>query len=86
MMILLSPFIGILWGIMAGGAGGVIIFLVGAIFGAFIGGMVGGAALPLFLIFHRLLRKGEFIEQKHFLPIAFGITFTICSFILGLPQ
>lgn len=83
-MILLMPFVGILWGIMAGGAGGAIVFLIGAFFGAAFGAMVGAAAIPVFAIFHRLLKKGEMIEFRHFLPLAFGITFTICAFILGL--
>ncbi len=83
-MILTAPFIGLVWGIIAGGAGGIIIFLVGALFGAMLGGLVGAAALPTFVALHRLLKKGDLIEQKHFFPIAFGITFTICSFILGL--
>lgn len=83
-MILLMPFVGILWGIMAGGAGGALVFLIGAFFGAAFGAAVGAAAIPVFAIFHRLLKKGEMIEFKHFLPLAFGITFTICAFILGL--
>jgi hypothetical protein len=83
-MLLLLPFIGLFWGMMAGGAGGVIIFIIGAFFGALIGGVVGSLALPVFTVFHRLLRRGEMIERKHFLPLAFGITLTICSFILGL--
>lgn len=84
MMILLMPFVGILWGIMAGGAGGAIVFLIGAFFGAAFGAMVGAAAIPVFAVFHRLLKKGEMMEFKHFLPLAFGITFTICAFIFGL--
>lgn len=83
-MILLMPFIGIFWGVITGGAGGAIVFLFGALFGAIFGAMVGGAALPVFAIFHRLLKKGEMIELKHFLPLAFGLTFTICAFILGV--
>ena len=82
-MFLVMPFIGMFWGIMAGGAGGAIILIFGAFFGAILGAMVGGVALPAFTIFHRLLKRGDLIELKHFLPIAFGITFTICSFILG---
>ncbi|MGH7783742.1 MAG: hypothetical protein ACREO5_07880 [Candidatus Binatia bacterium] len=82
-MILLLPFIGFLWGMMAGGAGGFIIFFVGAVFGGAIGGMVGAAALPFFVIFHRLLKRGDLMEVKHFLPIALAITLSICSFILG---
>lgn len=83
-MILTSPFLGLIWGILAGGAGGVFIFIFGAFIGAFIGGLVGAIAITFFAIFHRLLKKGEMIETKHFLPLAFGTVFTICSFILGL--
>ncbi|MDQ2746656.1 MAG: hypothetical protein M3T96_05290 [Acidobacteriota bacterium] len=83
-MLLALPLIGILWGMTAGGAGGAIIFLVGAIFGAAIGAAVGGLALPVFAVFHRLLKKGEVIDRRHFLPLAFGITLIICAFILGL--
>ena len=83
LMILALPFIGLLWGAVSGAAGGIIIFVFGAIFGAFLGGAVGALALPIFTIIHRLLKKGESIELKHFLPIAFGVTFAICGFILG---
>jgi hypothetical protein len=83
-MILSLPFLGLLWGIVSGGAGGIIIFVVGAFFGAIVGGIVGSIALPAFTILHRLMKKGESIELKHFLPIAFGVTFIICGFILGL--
>lgn len=83
-MLLLLPFIGAFWGIMAGGAGGIIILIIGAFFGALLGGIVGSVALPAFTVFHRLLKKGDMIDRKHFLPLAFGITFIICGFILGL--
>lgn len=83
-MVLALPFIGLLWGGVAGAAGGIVVFIFGAFFGAILGGMVGSVALPLFTIFHRLLKKGESIERKHFLPLAFGITFIICGFIFGL--
>ena len=33
-----------------------------------------------------VLTLEEAIEQKHFLPLAFGITATICAFILGLAR
>lgn len=82
-MFLVLPFIGMFWGMLAGGAGGAIIFIFGAFFGAILGALVGGIALPVFTIFHRLMKRGDFIELKHFLPIAFGITFAICSFIIG---
>lgn len=83
-MLFALPFIGILWGILAGGAGGIIVFVVGAIFGAVLGAAVGSIALPVFTIFHRMLKKGDVIDRKHFLPLAFGITLVICAFILGL--
>jgi hypothetical protein len=83
-MILALPFVGVLWGFMTGSAGGVIIFVIGAFFGAILGAMVGGFALPVFAVFHRLLKRGDNIDRKHFLPVAFGITFVISAFFLGL--
>jgi hypothetical protein len=82
-MLLLLPFIGIIWGLMAGGAGGAIFFIIGGIFGALVGAIVGSVALPIFTVFHRLLKKGDLIERNQFLPLAFGVVFTICAFILG---
>ena len=83
-MLTAIPFVGIFWGVIAGAAAGVIIFGIGAFFGAVIGGLVGAAALPFFSIFHRLLKRADKIERKHFLPLAFGITFIISAFFLGL--
>ncbi len=83
-MLLALPFIGILWGALAGGAGGTVIFIFGAVFGAIFGGAVGGFALSVFSIFHRLLKKGDKIDRRHFLPLAFGITLIVSAFILGL--
>lgn len=83
-MLLELPFVGMFWGIMAGGASGIVILGIGAFFGAVIGGLVGGAALPIFAIFHRLLKHGDKIETKNFLPLAFGIAFIISAFFLGL--
>ena len=82
-MILILPFVGLFWGILSGGAGGIIIFLVGAIFGAIIGGMVGSVGLSAFGILHRIFKRGDHISQDQFLPIAFGVTFAICAIILG---
>lgn len=83
-MLLTLPFIGILWGLLAGGAGGIFIFVIGAIFGAILAAMVGGVAVPTFTIFHRLLKKGDVIERDQFLPIALGITLIISAIFLGL--
>lgn len=83
-MLLIAPFIGILWGVMTGAAGGVFIFVIGAFFGAAIASLVGAVALPAFTIFHRFLKKGDVIERDQFLPIAMGITLLISALILGL--
>lgn len=77
------PFLGLLWGIIAGGAGGIFIFIFGAIFGAMLGGLVGSIALPIFTVFHRILKRGDKIDRKHFLPVAFGVSFFIFAYILG---
>jgi hypothetical protein len=83
-MMLALPFVGIFWGILTGGAGGMIVLVVGAFLGALIGAAVGGVVLPTFVLFHRLLKRGDLIDRKHFLPLAFGITFVISAFFLGL--
>ena len=83
-MLLILPFSGMLWGIVAGGIGGCFIFVIGAVFGAIAAAAVGSVAVPVFTIFHRLLKRGEMIEQKYFLPLAFGIALVISALILGL--
>jgi hypothetical protein len=85
-MLLLMPLIGVLWGTITGGVGAFPIFVIGAFFGAIIASTVGSLALTTFTVFHRLLKRGDSIEQKHFMPLAFGITATICAFILGLTK
>lgn len=82
--ILLLPLLGLIWGMAAGAAGGVFMFIVGALFGSVVGGAVGAVVLPVFATLHRLTKRGEMIETRLFLPLAFGVTLTICSFILGL--
>ncbi|MEJ7846536.1 MAG: hypothetical protein WKF92_00430 [Pyrinomonadaceae bacterium] len=80
----LLPLIGLSWGAISGGIGGALILIYGGFIGALFGGAVGLTALPLFVILHRSLSYADTIERKHFLPIASGITLTICGFILGL--
>lgn len=77
------PFLGFLWGAIAGGVGGVFLFIVGAFFGAIIGGAVGLIALPAFYLMHRLLKHGEYLELKYFLPVATGIVYSISALILS---
>ncbi len=82
-MLLFLPFLGFLWGVISGGIGGVFLFIIGAVFGGMIGGVVGAVALPVFTIFHRLLKSGDKIESKLFMPLAFGIVLIISTLILG---
>lgn len=82
-MLVALPFVGAFWGMAAGGAGGGVILVVGAFVGALLGAAVGGIALPVFTIFHRLLKRGDKIDGKHFLPLAFGIAFAVSAFFLG---
>ena len=83
-MLLTMPFIGVLWGIITGAAGGIFIFVIGAFAGAAVAAAVGAVALPAFTIFHRWLKRGDSIEEKHFFPIALGISCIITALILGL--
>ena len=81
--ILFLPFLGFLWGAIAGAVGGVFLFIIGAFFGALIGGTVGMIALPAFYVMHRLLKHGEYLELKYFLPVSTGIVYSISAVILS---
>ena len=76
--------LGLMWGATSGAAGGLVIFLIGSIFAGIAGGVIGAVAVPTMVALHSSVRVGDLIEPKHFLPIALGIIFSICSFILGL--
>ena len=76
--------IGFVWGAAAGAAGGVMLFVFGAIFAGIAGGIVGAICVPAFAILHDTLRRGDLIEMKHFLPIGFALTLSLCAFILGV--
>lgn len=75
--------IGLLWGMASGGAGGLFIFLIGAFFGAIIGGVVGAVALPAFALPYFALSKGGMIDLRHFLPLSMGTTLSICAYVFG---
>ncbi|MEQ1606865.1 MAG: hypothetical protein ABL999_18535 [Pyrinomonadaceae bacterium] len=77
------PFLGFLWGAIAGAVGGVFLFIIGAFFGAILGGAVGMVALPSFYAMHRILKHGEYLELKYFLPVATGIVYSISAVILS---
>ena len=75
--------IGLLWGAASGAVGGLFLFLIGSIFGGIFGGAIGAVTLPLLIGLRSFVREGDLVEMRHFLPIAFGITLTVCALILG---
>ncbi len=81
--IILSVLLGLGWGIFTGAAGGLLLFGLGAIPGAVVGGIAGALALPPFVLLHRYLKTGDMIERAKFAPIAFGIILSLCSLLLG---
>ena len=81
--LLTVPLVGLAWGAVSGANGGLFLFIIGAFFGALIGGAVGAVALTAFFLMYRKLTVAGMIELKHFLPVAAGITFTICAYILS---
>lgn len=80
----LLPLIGFVWGAVSGALGGLFLFGIGAVFGGIFGAVIGTVAVPVFALTHNLLRKGDFIEQKHFLPLALGNAITVSALLLGL--
>jgi hypothetical protein len=83
-MLAFLPLFGAAWGIVTGGAAGVVVLGVGALVGGILGGAVGAVALPVFGSLHRLFKQGEVIERDRFFPLAFGVTLTICAAILRI--
>lgn len=83
-MLMTVPFVGLLWGMVTGFVGGLIFFGFGALAGFLIAAPIGAIAFALFAVFHRLFERGTIIDQRHFLPVACGISLTIAAFILGL--
>ena len=81
--LLLVPIIGLAWGIISGAAGGLFLFVLGAIVGGAIGGMVAGTALPLFVGLYSLAAEEGEISIKRFLPIAAGISGSAAALFLG---
>jgi hypothetical protein len=80
----LTSLIGFAWGALAGGIGGLLLFVFGAFVACLVGGAVGAVCVPTFVLLHNSVRAGNLIETKHFLPITFGITLTLCALVLGM--
>ena len=81
---LMSLAAGICWGIVTGGAGGLLAFGIGAIFGILCAVPVAMVAFPLFASLHRPLARGGMIDARHFWPLACGVVMFITALILGM--
>jgi hypothetical protein len=75
--------IGLAWGAVSGAVGGLFILVFGSIFGGIFGGAIGAVTLPILIGLQSFVRRGDLVDMRHFLPIAFGITLTLCALILG---
>lgn len=84
LMIFESSIVGVLWGLGAGAAGGLLFFGFGAIAGAICAIAVGTIAFGLFVPLHRLFARGGMIDARHFWPLACGVVISITALILGL--
>ena len=71
------------WAAVTGAAGGLLFFVIGALFGVFCALAV---ALPAFLVLtslHRLLARGGMIDARHLRPLAWGVPATAAALILS---
>jgi hypothetical protein len=83
-MLLMLPLMGTVWGAVAGGAGGLVFFGIGSLFGIVCAVPVGIVAFTLFTPLHRLLARGGMIDARHFWPLACGINMIVSALILGM--
>jgi hypothetical protein len=79
------PFLGAFWGLITGGAGGVLCFGFGITIGAIFAMPVGVLGMSAFGVSHRLLQRDGMIELSQLLPVTLGIATAITAFILGAP-
>lgn len=82
-LLLVAAFLGCLWGVVTGAAGGVIVFGLGAVAGAMLAVPVALAGFALFAPLHRLLSHGGMIEARHLRPLALGVAGAIAALILS---
>lgn len=85
-MLALSALLGVLWAVVTGAAGGAVVFLFGAIFGALFALPVGALGFLLFTSLHRLVARGGMIDARHLWPLACGVALFIAAMILGMKQ
>ncbi len=81
--LLTALLLGLVWGLATGGAGGAIVFGIGAVFGAFCALPVALVGFPAFMLLHRPLSRGGMIEERHLWPLAFGVPSVIAAVILS---
>lgn len=75
--------LGLLWGVVTGAAGGVIVFGIGALPGMMLAVPVALAGFALFAPLHRQLSHGGMIEARHLRPLALGVAGAIAALILS---
>jgi hypothetical protein len=78
---LLSLPVGMLWGIMTGGLGGLVAFGFGAIVGVLCAVPVGLATFPVFAVLHRIQSHGGMIEERDLRTLAVGIPLAAAALI-----
>lgn len=79
-----SVLLAVLWAVLTGGAGGAVVYGIGAIFGAMFALPVAIVAFPVFALLHRLHARGGMIEERNFWPLAFGVPGVVAALILSL--
>jgi hypothetical protein len=83
MFLFSSLMMAVAWGLVAGGAGGALVFGIGAIFGVVCAVPVALVAFPVFAVLHRLLSHGGMIEGRRLWPLVFGVPLTVAALILS---
>lgn len=83
-LLLFSLLLGGAWGAGMGGAGGVLFFILGAIFGVVCAVPVALVTFPVFAVLHRAQSHGGMIEESDLWPLALGIPLTAAALILSV--
>ncbi len=81
--VVMTPLLGMVWGIISGGLGGAFFWLFGAIPAAVAGGIFGAAAISIFTPLFAFASYTGVIERNRLVPLIIGTVFTLCAFILG---
>jgi hypothetical protein len=82
--VLYALWAGFVWACLTGAAGGAVVFIIGALYGAACALPFGLAGFVLFAACRRLLARGGMMDARHFWPVACGIALTGAALILGI--